>query len=157
MPRLISATLLSVLFLSIPGTTASAQFNYDIANPQQDLWESYNPFPFTIVPEYEVWATNPKPLWVWDLVLVYEDGSEEVFGSYLSENDASRWLLLAFDYELFDVDALVSSRVERRNGRKPRLMDTFDSLEDARAVFLWYDAFGWNPSILVRYRVVRRW
>lgn len=159
MSRFCSAAILSAVLLCNMGSTANAQFNYDFGSSGFDIRDfDPNPFEYTFVREYEVWATNPKPQWVWDIILIHGDGSEEVFmrGLY-SENDALRWLLLGFDYMLYDSDSVVSSRIEKRNGRRPMLMETYGSIDDANSAFDWLDAFGWNPYIVTRYRTVRRW
>ncbi len=157
MSRFVSALVLAFLF-GAAAPSANAQFNYNTGFTQPNFLGTSGSFTdWTFVPEYEVWGTNPKPRWVWAIVLIYEDGSEEVFGTYFTENDAYRWLLLAIDYELFDLDAVVGSRVERQNGRRPTLIDTFESRDDAEATMRWLDAFGWEPELIVRYRAVRRW
>lgn len=150
--------VLSVVVGSSFANTANAQFDYDLGGSAFNPWTDYDSGrpSWHIEAEYEVWATDPKPLWLWSFVLEYEDGSEVAHGGYYSQNDAARALLRAFDYDLIDFDGVVGSRFEKRNGRRPQLMDTFDSLAEAEVTERWLDAFGWNPEIRIRWRAVWR-
>lgn len=119
-----------------------------VSTPQAEAqWGGFVPIPQPVFEvDYQVWGLNPRPLWVWDVVVTHSDGSQTFSRGYESENAASYRLFKMIEWGLIDLEN-DHARIERRDDRQFELMGTYDTREQAEAIADFIEAFGWRSDI----------
>ena len=115
-----------------------------VAQAQWDVGR-FQPRPILDV-DYQVWALNPNPLWVWDVVVVGEDGRQVVSSGHATEREANYRLFRMINWGLIDFSAEVE--VVRRNAREFQLLATYNHRADANFLADIFRDIGWEAEVV---------
>jgi hypothetical protein len=118
-------------------TGSDAQAQWDVGR--------FQPRPILDV-DYQVWALNPNPLWVWDVVVVGEDGRQVVSSGHATEREANYRLFRMINWGLIDFSAEVE--VVRRNAREFQLLATYNHRADANFLADIFRDIGWEAEVV---------
>ena len=126
----------AALFVST-GSEAKAQWEIDVSR--------FAPNPVFAL-DYQVWGLNPDPLWVWDIVVIGEDGPEVVSSGHATERDAQYRLFRMVDWGLIHWSAEVD--IVRRNDRQFQLLAVYDTRAEADYLADILRMIGWRSEVV---------
>ncbi|MFK7820858.1 MAG: hypothetical protein AB8G99_19245 [Planctomycetaceae bacterium] len=138
MKNLIFLFAITAAAFSSTAPTARAQWDVGGFDPL--------PLPGPIIDvDFELWGRNPRPLWVWDVVVIGDDGPEVVSSGHRTERDANYRLFRMIEWGLIDLSADVE--VVRRNDRQFEFMSVYETQDRADAAANFLRAFRWEAEV----------